>query len=284
MEKIIKIADYEINQTNIKGKAYMKLCSLYSGSSGNSIFIATETTKLLSDAGLSGKKIIEALGSIGEKPSDLDAILISHEHSDHIKGAGILSRKFNLPVYASEGTWRAMEQMVGPILECNKICFSSYAPFKIGDIVVTPFPIPHDASEPVGYSYSAGGRKITVATDIGHINLNLLSCFEDSDLLLLESNHDLEMLKVGPYPWNLKKRIAGNHGHLSNEAAGEVIAYMAEKGTKRFLLGHLSKDNNFPELAYQTVCNALCEKSLQAGTDIMLDVVLRDRVGKVIEL
>jgi len=262
----------------------VRFCSLYSGSSGNSIFIASETTKLLLDAGLSGKKIIEALCSIGEKPSELNAILVSHEHSDHIKGVGILSRKYNLPIYASEGTWNAMEQMIGPVLESNKVVFSSYDPFQIGDILVTPFPIPHDACEPVGYSFSTEGKKVTVATDIGHINLNLLSCFEDSDLLLLESNHDLEMLKMGPYPWYLKKRIAGKQGHLSNDAAGEVIAYMAGKGTKRFLLGHLSKENNFPELAYQTVCNALCEKSLMAGNDIMIDIAHRDRVGKVIEL
>ncbi len=262
----------------------IKFCSLFSGSSGNSIFVATEGTKLLADAGLSAKKIIEALCSIGEKPAELNAILISHEHSDHIKGAGILSRKFNLPIYASAGTWEAMEHMIGPVAECNKIRFSSYEPFQIGDISVTPFPIPHDANEPVGYSFGAAGRKVTIATDIGHISVDLLNCFKDSDLLLLESNHDLEMLKVGPYPWHLKRRIAGSHGHLSNDAAGEVIAYMAERGTKCFLLGHLSKENNFPELAYQTVSNALGEKSLQIGTDITLDVVHRDRVGKVIKL
>lgn len=262
----------------------MRLCSLYSGSSGNSIFVASDSTKILSDAGLSAKKIIEALCSIGEKPGELNGILVSHEHIDHIRGAGILSRKFNLPIYASEGTWQAMGEMIGPVMEYNRRVFSSYEPFMIGDIEVRPFPIPHDANEPVGYSYSNNGKKVTIATDIGHISIELLHYLEDSDLLLLESNHDLEMLKVGPYPWNLKQRIAGDNGHLSNEAAGKVIAYMAEKGTKRFLLGHLSKENNFPELAYQTVCNALCEKCLHAGTDVMVDVALRDRVGKVIEL
>lgn len=262
----------------------MRLCSLYSGSSGNSIFVASDNTRILSDAGLSAKKIIEALCSIGEKPGELSGILVSHEHIDHVRGAGIMSRKFNLPIYASEGTWQAMGEMIGPVMECNRRVFSSYEPFKIGDIEVKPFPIPHDANEPVGYSYGNNGKKVTIATDIGHISIELLHFLEDSDLLLLESNHDLEMLKVGPYPWNLKRRIAGDNGHLSNEAAGKVIAYMAEKGTKRFLLGHLSKENNFPELAYQTVCNALCEKSLQAGTDVMVDVAMRDSVGKVIEL
>ena len=262
----------------------IRFCSLYSGSSGNSLFISTGNTKLLVEAGLSAKKIIAALDTIGENPSEIDAILVSHEHSDHTKGAGILSRKFNLPIYASEGTWQAMEQLIGPVLECNKVVFSSYAPFQIGDIAVTPFPIPHDANEPVGYSFCACGKKVTIATDIGHISMELLNCFEDSDLLLLESNHDIEMLKVGPYPWSLKKRIAGEQGHLSNDTAGEVIAYMAEKGTKQFLLGHLSRENNFPELAYQTVCNALGEKCLHAGIDVTVDVALRDRVGRVIEL
>lgn len=262
----------------------IKFCSLYSGSSGNSIFVASENTKLLSDAGLSAKKIIAALHSIGENPSELSAILVSHEHGDHIRGAGILSRKFDLPIYASAGTWQAMEGMIGTVSEYNKISFTSYEPFTIGDITITPFPIPHDAEEPVGYSFSSMGRKVTVATDIGHISLELLNNFENSDLLLLESNHDVEMLKMGRYPWPLKRRIAGENGHLSNEVAGEVVAYMAQKGTKHFLLGHLSKENNFPELAYQTVCNALCQKSLKAGIDVMLDVVLRDRVGNVIEL
>jgi phosphoribosyl 1,2-cyclic phosphodiesterase len=262
----------------------IKFCSLYSGSSGNSIFLGSGSTRLLVDAGLSAKRIIGALASIGEKPSELSAILVTHEHSDHIRGAGILSRKFNIPVYANENTWTAMETFIGPVDSCNRAFFNTGSEFDLGGITIKPFPIPHDACEPVGFSFFAENKKITVATDIGHMTLELLNCMEDSDLLLLESNHDIEMLRIGPYPWHLKKRIAGDRGHLSNEAAGKVIAHMAEKGTKRFLLGHLSRENNFPELAYQTVCNALCERSIQAGTDIMLDVVLRDRVGKVIEI
>lgn len=262
----------------------IKFCSLYSGSSGNSIFLGLGSTRLLVDAGLSAKRIIEALVSIGEKPSELSAILVTHEHSDHIRGVGILSRKFNIPVYANENTWSAMESDIGPVDSRNKAFFNTGSEFEIGGILIKAFPIPHDACDPVGYSFFGEEKKITVATDIGHMSLELLGCMEDSDLLLLESNHDVEMLRIGPYPWYLKKRIAGDRGHLSNEAAGEVIAHMAEKGTKRFLLGHLSKENNFPELAYQTVCNALFERSIQAGTDIMLDVALRDRVGNVIEL
>lgn len=262
----------------------IKFCSLYSGSSGNCIYLATDCTKILIDAGLSGKKIIEALCSIGEKPSELSAILVTHEHSDHTRGVGILSRKFDIPVYANENTWKAMEQDLGPIKVENKRCFNTGVQFGLGDVEVRSFGIPHDAAEPVAFNFFAKGKKITTATDIGHINKELLKYIENSDLLLLESNHDIEMLKVGPYPWHLKKRILGDHGHLSNEMAGKLVTYLAEKGTRRFLLGHLSRENNFPELAYQTVFNMLNDKKINIGTDILLDIALRDRASKVLEL
>lgn len=262
----------------------IKFCSLYSGSSGNALFLRTESTKVLIDAGLSGKRIIEALRSIGENPSELSAILISHEHSDHTKGAGIVSRKFDIPIFANENTWEAMECEISPINVKNKAYFNTGVEFEIGDIIVNAFSIPHDASDPVGFNFFVNNKKITTATDIGHINKELLKCFEMSDLILLESNHDVEMLKVGPYPYHLKKRIMGDRGHLSNEMAGKVVAYLAEKGTRNFLLGHLSKENNFPELAYQTVCSVLFEKSISIDNDITLEVALRDKVGKVINL
>lgn len=262
----------------------IKFCSLYSGSSGNSIFISSGKTKLLIDSGLSGKKIIEALVSIGENPSELSAILVSHEHSDHIRGAGIVSRKFDVPIYANENTWQAMELDLGPISLKNKVYFNTGREFEIGNILVKAFPIPHDAAEPVGFNFFVDNRKITTATDIGHMNRELLTYFEGSDFLLIESNHDVEMLKMGPYPWPLKKRIMGDRGHLSNEMAGKVIAYLAQNGTRKFVLGHLSKENNFPELAYQTVCNILREKNIDIEKDIMLSIALRDRAGKVVEI
>ncbi|MGI6778233.1 MAG: MBL fold metallo-hydrolase [Acetivibrionales bacterium] len=262
----------------------IKFCSLFSGSSGNAIFLSAGKTKLLIDAGLSGKKIIQALHSIGEDPSELSALLVSHEHIDHVRGAGIISRKFNIPIYANESTWLAMERGLGSINSKNRMYFNTGMEFETGDICVCPFLIPHDAAEPVGFNFYADDRKITVATDIGHMTNQLLQHFEKSDLLLLESNHDEEMLKAGRYPWVLKRRILSDTGHLSNENAGKVVAYMAEKGTRNFLLGHLSKENNFPELAYETVCNYLRKKRIEAGRDIMLDVVHRDRAGRVIEL
>lgn len=262
----------------------IKFCSLYSGSSGNAIFLSAGRTKILIDTGLSGKKIIEALVSIGEKPTELSAILVSHEHSDHTRGAGIVSRKFDVPIYANEGTWDAMEKDIGPVSLKNKMYFNTGKKFEIGNVFVNAFPIPHDAAEPVGFNFFVDNSKITTATDIGHMNRELLSHIEGSDLLLIESNHDIEMLKVGPYPWSLKKRILGDRGHLSNEMAGKVVAYLAEKGTRRFLLGHLSRENNFPELAYETVRNILKEKNIDIEKDIRLSVASRDRAGQVVEL
>jgi phosphoribosyl 1,2-cyclic phosphodiesterase len=262
----------------------IKFCSLFSGSSGNALFFSGGKTRLLIDAGLSGKRIVEALCSIGVEPSSLSAILVSHEHIDHVKGAGVISRRFGIPIYANEAAWNAMETEIGPVEASKRICFSTGEAFHIGDVCVNTFSIPHDAKDPVGFNLYAEGKKVTVATDMGHVHEGLLKSFEDSDLLLLESNHDLEMLRTGPYPWYLKKRIAGDNGHLSNDAAGKVVAYMANKGTTRFLLGHLSRENNFPELAYQTVCNALEENRIRIGKDVLLDIALRDRAGKVIEL
>ncbi len=262
----------------------MKFCSLYSGSSGNCLFISDGKTNILVDSGLSGKKIIEALVAIGENPAELSAVLVSHEHSDHIKGAGILSRKFDIPIYANENTWNAMEKELGPVSIKNKRCFENCKEFEIGDVFVKAFPIPHDASDPVGFNFLLGNKKITTATDIGHMTNGLLKYLMGSDLLLLESNHDIEMVKVGPYPWPLKKRILGDRGHLSNEMAAKVVAYLAKNGTKKFLLGHLSKENNFPELAYQTVCNVLSENDICVKKDIMLSVALRDRVGAMVEV
>jgi phosphoribosyl 1,2-cyclic phosphodiesterase len=262
----------------------IKFCSLFSGSSGNSLFVSAGNTKIIIDAGLSGKRIIEALHSIGENPVELSAILVTHEHSDHTRGVGIVSRKFNVPIYANERTWKTMEREIGPVDVGNRQYFNTGTEIQIGDILVKPFSIPHDASEPVGFNFFFNGKEVATATDIGHITKDLLNNFYMSDLILLESNHDIEMLKVGPYPWNLKQRILGDRGHLSNEMAGKVIAHLAENGTKRFLLGHLSRENNFPELAYQTVYNALTEKKICVGTDITLEVALRDRTSMVVEL
>lgn len=262
----------------------IKFCSLFSGSSGNSIFVSVGDTKILIDAGLSGKRITKALASIGESPLELSAILISHEHSDHVKGAGILSRRYNIPLYANEGTWESMKDLIGPVALENVGVFSTGFNFEIDEMCIRSFSIPHDAAEPVGFNIFARNKKITVATDIGHVSKELVDYLEMSELILIESNHDTEMLKIGSYPWPLKKRISGGMGHLSNDMAGKLVSHLAGKGTSRFLLGHLSRENNFPELAYQTVYNAICENKLEVGRDITLEVASRDSVSRVFEV
>lgn len=262
----------------------VKFCSLFSGSSGNCIFVSDEKTKILIDVGLSGVRIIDALNSIGENPSEISAILITHEHSDHTKGVGILSRKFNIPIYANNGTWEGMGKDLGKIKPENIKLFDTDNDFMVGDIGVRPFKIPHDAAEPVGYSFHIGSKKVTTATDIGHMTNAILGELKKSDILLLESNHDIEMLKVGPYPYYLKQRILSDHGHLCNEMAGKVVSYLAEQGTRCFILGHLSHENNFPELAYQTTLNALVEKGIEVGREVSLEVASREHAGTVITL
>jgi len=175
-----------------------------------------------------------------------------------------------------------MERELGKLDINNKKYFNTGEKFCIGDICVHPFSIPHDANEPVGFNFFAQNKKITVATDIGHVNKELYENMVGSDFMLLESNHDIEMVRMGPYPWYLKQRILGENGHLSNMMAGKLIAKLVENGTKSFLLGHLSRENNFPQLAYETVKNVLESKGIKTGVDVQFDVALRDCIGEVI--
>ncbi len=254
----------------------MIFCSLYSGSSGNSIFISSKETKILVDAGLTGKSIISALENIGERPEELQGILITHEHSDHIKGAGILSRKYNLPIYANEKTWVAMERSLGKIKpEHIKLIDKE---FVVGDLEVSSFRVPHDAVACRGYTISHGGKKISVATDMGVFTEEIRRNIIDSDLVLLESNHDIEMLKFGPYPYPLKCRVLGENGHLSNIDAGKAALEILKKGSKKIVLGHLSGTNNVPELAYKTVENILLEEKLAIGKGLDVELKLASRI------
>lgn len=262
----------------------IKFCSLYSGSSGNAIFIKHGATRILIDAGLSGIRIEKALRSIDEEPSELNALLITHEHIDHIAGAGVLSRRFNIPIYANESTWASMAYGLGSVKPANRRLFRTNEEFSVEDFLINSFPIPHDAAEPVGFNIFTGNRKITIATDIGHMTGELLCKMEKSDILLIEANHDLEMLKYGSYPWPLKQRIMGRTGHLSNEITGKTVAYLAEHGMERFLLGHLSQENNYPALAYSTVCGSLARKNITPGTDVLLDIAPRNGISKVVEV
>lgn len=261
----------------------MKCCSLFSGSSGNAIFVEGCGTKILIDAGVSGKKIEEGLKNIDVEIGELDAILVSHEHSDHVCSVGCLSKKYDIPVYATELTWNQMQTQSIKINSQNQMVFKPDNWFQVENLDIFPFKIPHDAAEPCGFSILGDTRKVTIATDLGHINSYLLSNMESSDLLLLEANHDVEMLKCGRYPWYLKRRILGDNGHLCNESAAEVITHLVGMGMNRFLLGHLSTENNFPELALQTVANALGEAGISTES-IFLEVAPRNRVSSMCEL
>lgn len=263
----------------------MIFCPLYSGSSGNALFVQYGSTRLLIDAGKSGKMIDEALDMIGVDPRTLDALLITHEHSDHICGAGVLSRKYKLPVYATSGTWAAMDGKLGKILEEQKRTFDPFADFYIGDIGVVPFSIPHDAAEPVGYRLWGGSVSISTATDLGHFPRAIRDAIAGSSLVLLESNHDPDMLRMNShYSQKLKQRILSNHGHLSNDACADALLQLVDNGTQHVILGHLSGENNTPSLARQVNENRMVREGIRLGVDLCLDVAYRDRVGSVYTL
>jgi phosphoribosyl 1,2-cyclic phosphodiesterase len=256
----------------------LRFCPLFSGSSGNALYLGCGDTRLLVDAGMSGAKITAEMERVGLSPADLSGILITHEHSDHIAGAGILSRRYNLPIYANEGTWNAMREKLGNINENNIRLFETGSDFHIGSLDITPFAIPHDAAEPVGYSFFAGRNKLSIATDLGAVKESWMRHIEESDLVLLESNHDVDMLKAGRYPYELKRRILSTKGHLCNDDAGNCALELVKRGARHIVLGHLSKENNFPELARQCTESVLRSGGVIPGEDVRLDVASRDGV------
>ena len=216
----------------------LNFCSLYSGSSGNSLFVQTDNTNLLIDAGVSSKKIEQALNDIEVDPHSLDGILITHEHSDHVQGLGTFSKKFDLPVFVNEETLDAMPKQKDKINSKNIKKFKVSEKFSIGDLTINPFSIPHDAANPCGFTLLKDNKKISIATDIGHMTNDILKNIDGSSFILLESNYDPEVLKCSHYPYYLKTRIAGPSGHLSNEMAGKTISFLLKSGLKNAMLGH----------------------------------------------
>ena len=254
----------------------LRFSPLFSGSSGNATYVGCDDANLLVDAGLSGSRVTQELSRIGIDPACLDAILVTHEHADHIKGIGILSRKYDLPVYATEGTWRAMMDKIGSVQEKNIRVFEPEQDFFIGSIDITPFSTPHDAAQPVGYTFEVSGAKLAIATDLGCVRDGWLKHLLGSDAVILESNFDPDMLQTGPYPYDLKRRIMGRHGHLSNDDAGEVAAELVRHGAKQIILGHLSKENNYPELALKCCELAFREAGLIPQEDAQIIIASRD--------
>lgn len=240
----------------------LKISVLASGSTGNSLFIESQQKKILVDAGLSGKKIISLLAEVGQKPEELDAILVTHEHRDHIHGVGVLARKYKLDVYANEKTWEAMAPMIGKVDVAQKHLFEMGKVLTFGDMDIESFGVSHDAAAPQFYRFFKDNRSFVMLTDTGYCSDHLRGTIADADVYLVESNHEIEILRAGPYPWSLKQRILGDKGHLSNDDGARVMADVIGDRTKRIYLGHLSKENNTKLHARMAMETTLREKGL----------------------
>lgn len=256
----------------------LRFSPLFSGSSGNAIYVGCGDTHILVDAGLSGTKITNELAKIGLHPSQLSAVLVTHEHTDHTQGVGILSRKYHLPIFATEGTWEGMGGKIGTVDGRNCCIITPEQDFYLGGMNIMPFSTPHDANQPVGYTFECDGAKFALATDLGCIKKGWYNHVKGADAVLLESNYDPDMLQAGSYPYELKRRILSNRGHLCNDDAGSCALELVKQGARHIVLGHLSKENNFPELALRCTEDALRSGGVIPGEDMRLDVASRDGV------
>ena len=253
----------------------MLFCPLCSGSSGNASFLESGGTRILIDAGLSAKRIAGLLDEIGIDVATVNAILVTHEHSDHISGVGVLSRKYRIPVYANAECFNAMPASTREKIPAACIrLFETDHLFFLSGLQILPFSTPHDSARSVGFSILSEGCKCTVMTDIGHVDERLLSIAADSDLLLIEANHDVDMLIAGGYPYALKKRILSGRGHLCNEDCAAALIALHDRGVRNVILGHLSKENNSPDLAQVTIDSALKEAGIR---DMNIMIAERDR-------
>lgn len=265
----------------------MRLCSIASGSSGNCIYVGTDATHLLVDTGVSRKKTEEGLNALGLSLADIDGILITHEHADHINGLGVVTRKREIPIYATRGTIEQIKaaSSLGEIpVELFQEIREDEA-FIIKDIQVSPMQISHDAAQPVAYRFRHDKKSIGVVTDLGLYNDYTVECLKGLDALLLEANHDVRMLETGPYPYYLKQRIMGNKGHLSNELSGRLLARLLHDQLKAVVLGHLSKENNLAELAYETVRVEITMADNEfKGNDFPLSVAKRSEISETIHI
>lgn len=259
-----------------------KFCSLFSSSSGNCTFLGNGDRGILIDAGVSAKKIKEALLSREIDPAKIDGIFVTHEHSDHIKGIRILASTYKIPVYATEGTLSALEEN-GTVNGKFPFEVMPIEGVQAGDLLVTSFETPHDSRESCGFKIVfPHGQRAVVATDIGKITETVEKALFGAELVMLESNHDVAMLQSGAYPYYLKRRILSDVGHLSNEACAREAAKLIKKGTSRLFLGHLSTENNFPDLAYQTTYSALESEGIKEGIDYILKVNAKENTEGII--
>lgn len=249
-----------------------RFCSLFSSSSGNCTYIGTASGGILIDAGVSAKRITEALTRRNIQPESIKAIFVTHEHADHIKGIKVFSSRHHTPVFATEGTIDGMQTacVLTDKFTCDVIPESG---MEVCGMFIKRFSTPHDCNESCGYTIEMpDARRIAVATDIGHMTNEIMNAISGCDLVMIESNHDVGMLQNGDYPYYLKRRILSDIGHLCNESCADAVAQLVRSGTTRFFLGHLSEHNNLPDLAYKTSEQALLDEGVTVGKDCLLTV------------
>lgn len=263
----------------------LAICSLSSGSSGNCYVVLTGNTAVLVDAGISARQIGQRLEALGLGLDRVDAMLITHEHQDHVKGLPVIMKKTACPVLMAEGTGREMPCE----LPRETMRIAAGEEFLIGDLTVRSFSVSHDAAQPLGFTFSCEDKKLGIVTDTGCITDEIFENMAGCDILVLESNHDENILRIGRYPWFLKQRILGEKGHLSNDAAAEALANLieyeraalGEERRRTVLLAHLSKENNFPEMALATVSNVLEERGIIAGKNTKIETLSRTETSPV---
>lgn len=249
-----------------------KYSVLASGSSGNCFYLETKQKRLLVDAGLTGKKVESLLAEINRKAEDLDAIFLTHEHIDHVKGVGVLARKYKLDIYANAETWKILEEkkMLGKIEASQKHLFQMEELKTFGDLDIASFGVSHDAVAPQFYRFNKDGKSFVLLTDTGYVSDRMTGMIENADAYLIESNHDIEILRSGAYPWKLKQRILSDLGHLCNEDGAQAMIRSLGNKTKKIYLGHLSQENNMKELAHMTMVNQLAQADLPVGSDFQV--------------
>ena len=262
----------------------MIFCPLASGSAGNCTYVSFGGTRLLIDAGISAARICSGLRQLGLTPADLDGVLITHEHVDHIRGIYVFTRKYGIPVYANTGTWKGILRRDEDIPMNRRFAFETGMDFYIGNVNVMPFAIPHDASDPVGYMLRCGELAAAVATDIGHLSDDWIGKISGAQAVLIEANYNAEMVRNGPYPYHLKQRILSRRGHLCNEDCARALIRLYAAGTQAAYLGHLSGENNTPEIAYDTVCGMLREAGIRPGEDMAVNVARREQISDMVVL
>jgi len=265
----------------------MRLCSIASGSSGNCIYAGSDNTHLLIDTGISKKRVEAGLKTLDIKGEELNGILVTHEHSDHIQGLGVFSRRYEIPIYATSGTIQGIKgsASLGRMPEglLHEIAVDQM--FTLGDLNVKPFEISHDAKEPSGYRIEQGDKVVAIATDLGRYDEYTVENLAGLDAILLEANHDVHMLEVGPYPYPLKRRVLSERGHLSNELSGRLLCDILHDNLKHVMLGHLSQENNYAQLAHETVkLEITLGNNPYKGDDISIEVARRDAVSQIVTI